>query len=169
LQEFAVIRDALSVIPARPVVFVVPVIVVLVMSWYYWDMYSKCTDIKQFRASLNQELHSLQTPAHFRLVDFTRFKWDQVRIVAQFEPEIRSTECPLGWNWPSGERDSLIASGLLTVMIFLQKGVIVSYLELRSDEVAFRGAETSLSPQAAVFNIGTRYAERGGVTLTLNN
>jgi heme/copper-type cytochrome/quinol oxidase subunit 2 len=164
-----VIRDALSVIPARPVVFVVPVIVVLVMSWYYWDMYSKCTDIKQFRASLTEELHSLQTPARFRLADFTGFTWDQVRIVEQFDPAIKSSECPLGWNWPSGERDSLIASGLLTLMIFLYKGMIVEYLELRSDEVAFRGAETSLSPEAAVFNIGAHSAESGGVTLTLND
>lgn len=163
------IRDALSVIPARPVVFVVPVIVVLVMSLYYWDMYRKCTDIKQFRAALNEELHSLQTPAHFRLADFTGFMWDQVRIVAQFEPEIRSTECPFGWNWPSSERDSLIASGLLTVMIFLHKGAIVEYLELRSDEVAFLGADSSLSPEAAVFSIGTNSVNGSGVTLTLNN
>ena len=161
------IRDALSVIPARPVVFVVPVIVVLVMSWYYWDMYSKCTDIKQFRASLNEELHSLQTPAGFRLANFTGFTWDQVRIVEQFDPEIRSSECPLGWNWPGDERDSLIASGLLTLVIFLHRGIIVEYLELRSDEVAFRGAETSLSPETAVFNIGAHSAESGGVTLTL--
>ncbi|MCP4765739.1 MAG: hypothetical protein GY875_05650 [Gammaproteobacteria bacterium] len=163
------IRDALSVIPSRPVVFVVPVIVVLVMSWYYWDMYSKCTDIKLFRASLNEELHSLQTPAHFRLADFTGFSWDHVRIVEQFDPEIKSSECPLGWNWASGERDSLIASGLLTIMIFLHKGIIVEYLEIRSDEVAFRGAEASLSPQTAVFNIGAHSAESGGVTLTLND
>ncbi len=162
------IRDALSVLPTRPVVFVVPVIVVLVMSWYYWDMYGKCTDIKQFRASLNEELHSLQTPARFRLADFTDFMWDQVRIVEQFDPEIRSSECPLGWNWPSGERDSLIASGLLTLVIFLHKGMIVEYLELRSDEVAFRGAETSLSPETAVFNIVAHSADSAGVTLTLN-
>jgi heme/copper-type cytochrome/quinol oxidase subunit 2 len=169
LQEFSVIRDLLSVVPARPVVFVVPLIVVLVMSWYYWDMYSKCTDIKQFRASLNEELHSLQTPAGFRLANFTGFTWDQVRIVEQFDPEIRSSECPLGWNWPGDERDSLIASGLLTLVIFLHRGIIVEYLELRSDEVAFRGAETSLSPETAVFNIGAHSAESGGVTLTLND
>ena len=163
------IRDALSVMPSRPVVFVVPVIVVLVMSWYYWDMYSKCTDIKRFRAALNEELHSQQTPARFRLADFTGFTWDQVRIVEQFDPEIKSSECPLGWNWPSDERDSLIASGLLTIMIFLQKGMIVEYLELRSDEVAFRGAESSLSPETAVFKIGAHSAEAAGVTLTLSD
>jgi hypothetical protein len=101
------------------------------------------------------------------LENFTGFTWDQVRIVQEFDPEIKSSECPLGWNWPSGERDSLIASGLLTLVIFLHRGIIVEYLELRSDEVAFRGADTSLSPETAVFNIGAHSAESVGVTLTL--
>ncbi len=163
------IKDALSVLPTRPVVYLVPVIVVLVMSFYYWDIYSRCTNNKQFRTSLNELLHSVDAPVPFRLMDFTNFSWDRVRVVENFKPEKRNVECPLGWNWSSSERDSLIASGLLTVLIFVQEGIIVKYLELRSDEVAFRGADSSLTLESAVFNIGTNPVNSSGVTLTLKN
>lgn len=163
------IKEALSVLPARPILFVVPVIVVLVMSFYYSDVYSRCTGNKQFRALLNETLSSAHTGAQFRLEDITAFAWDRVRIVTNFEPERRSNECPFSWNWPSDERESLIASGLLTVLIFVYRGAIVEYLELRGDEVAFRGADSSLSPQGAVFSVMPNADDSRGVTLTLKN
>lgn len=163
------IRNALSVLPTRPVLYLVPVIVVLVLSFYYWDLYTKCANNNQFRTSLNELLHSMEASEKFRLMDFTGFIWDRVRVVESFKPERRNTECPLDWNWPSGERESLIASGLLTVLIFVHEGIIVGYYELRSDEVAFRGADSSLSPEAAVFSIGTNSINSSGVTLTVNN
>jgi len=163
------IRNALSVLPTRPIMYIVPVIVVLVMSFYYWDIYTKCANNKQFRTSLNESLQSVDAGKQFRLTDFTDFYWDRVRIVGNFNPERRDVECLFDWNWSSGERESLMASGLLTVLIFAQEGVIVEYHELRSDEVAFRSADSSLSPVAAVFNVGTNPVNSNGVTLTLNN
>jgi len=162
------IKNALSVMPARPVLYIVPVIVVLVLSFYYWDMYSRCTGNKQFRTSLNELLHSDGSGTQFRLMDITGFMWDRVRIVTNFEPESRANQCPFGWNWPDGERDSLIASGLLTVLIFVDKGTMVEVLELSGDEVAFQGADSSLTPQAAVFSIGTNSENSTGIALTLS-
>jgi hypothetical protein len=163
------IKNALSVVPARPVMYIVPVIVVLVLSFYYWDIHSRCANNQQFRASLNELLQSKDRGSQFRLTDITKFMWDRVRIVTDFEPESRSSECPFDWNWPDGERESLIAAGLLTVLIFVDKGTIVQYLELRSDEVAFRGADSSLAPQAAVFDIEAKSDNDAGVTLTLKH
>ncbi|MCG6888850.1 MAG: hypothetical protein LJE92_04630 [Gammaproteobacteria bacterium] len=162
------IRRALSVLPTRPIVYIVPVLVVLVLSFYYRDIHQKCADNKQFRRALVELLHSVDRPGQFRLLDFTDFRWDKVRIVAKFEPERRNTECPFDWNWPSGVRDTLIANGLLTVLIFAQDGVIVKYHELRSDELAFRGTESSLTPQTAVFDVGRDSVGGGAVTLSLN-
>ena len=162
------IKRALSVLPSRPVVVLVPLIVVLVMTFYYWDIYSKCADNNRFRTSLTGLVHSADVSVPFRLKDATSFGWDKVRIITNFEPEKRNTECPFGWNWASGERDSLIASGLLTALIFAQKGMIIKYFELRSDELAFRGTSASLTPEAAVFSIGKNSDNSGGVTLTLS-
>lgn len=163
------IKNALSVMPTRPIVYVVPVIVVLVLAFYYGDMYARCTDNQQFRASLNELLTATVASGQFRLADATDFGWDRVRVVTNFKPEASGGECPLDWNWPRGERDKLIAAGLLTVLIFVHKGAIVNYLELRHDEVAFQGADASLSPQAAVFGISKNPDHSGGVKLTLNN
>jgi hypothetical protein len=161
------IKNTLSVMPTRPIVYIVPLLVILVMSFYYGDIYAKCNGNKQFRASLNELLAATDASGQFRLTDVTDFGWDRVRVVTDFKPEASGGECPLDWNWPRGERDSLIASELLTVLIFVHRGAIVNYLELRHDEVAFRGADSSLSPQAAVFDIGSNLDNDGAVALTL--
>jgi hypothetical protein len=163
------IKDALAVMPARPIVYLVPVIVIVVMSFYYGDIYSKCTGNRQFRVSLNELLATVDASGQFRLTDATRFAWDRVRIVTDFKPEASGAECSFDWNWPRGERDSLIASGLLTVLVFVHRGAIVNYLELRHDEVAFHGADSSLSPNAAVFSVGANPDHSGGIKLTLKN
>ena len=163
------IKNALSVMPTRPIVYIVPAIVILVMSFYYGDIYATCQGNKQFRASLKELLAAANGSGQFRLADATKFGWDRVRVVTDFKPEASGAECPFDWNWPRGERDSLIASGLLTVLIFVRRGAIVNYLELRHDEVAFHGADASLSPRAAVFSIGANPDHSGGVKLTLNN
>jgi len=163
----AMIKDALSALPAKPALFIAPVLIVLVLSLYYRDQYHQCVDIRQTRAELNERLIALGSSAQFRLADFTDFDWNKVRIVASVEPGTISDECPFDWNWVSGERDSLVASGRLTALIFGQQGKIVSYLELRGDEVEFRGAEGNLTPAQAVFDLRRKSGADGGVTLTL--
>jgi len=163
----AMIKDALSAVPARPALFIAPLLVVLVLSLYYRDQYNKCVDIRQTRAALKEQLLALGSPAQFRLTDFTDFAWTRVRIVASVTADTISETCPLDWNWDSGERDALIASGHLAAMMFGQQGQIVKYLELRGDEVEFRGADGNHSPAAAVFNVVRKSGAVDGVTLTL--
>jgi len=165
----AMIKNALSAVPAKPALILAPVLVVLVLSLYYRDQYNKCVDIKQTRAALSEQLLALGSPAQFRLADFTDFAWTKVHIVPNVDRDTISDTCPLSWNWASGERESLIASGRLAAMVFAQQGQIVKYLELRGDEVEFRGAEGNLSPQVAVFDVVRKSGDAGGVTLTLNN
>jgi hypothetical protein len=162
------VKAALSVLPARPAFILAPVIAVLVLLFYYGEMHGKCSGMKQHRAALNQFLHSAAAPAQFKLREFTDFDWDKVRIVSGLKAGAKSVECPFGWNWNSGERDSLIDAGLLGAMIYGYKGAIVEYLEIRTDEVLFRGVESSLSPQDAVFNVAPEAGTGGGVTLTLS-
>ena len=162
------VKDALSVLPARPAFILAPVIAILVLLFYYGEMYGKCSGMKQHRAALIDFLHSSASPAQFKLSEFTDFDWDTVRIVGGLKAGARSVECPFGWNWDSGERDSLIDAGLLGAMIYGYRGAIVEYLEIRTDEVAFRGVESSLSPQEAVFEVTYSGATGGGVILTLS-
>lgn len=162
------IKNALTALPARPVLYIAPLIVVLVLSLYYRDQYSRCADIKQQRASLNEWFRADSTSGQFRLVDFTDFAWNKVRVVASVEPDTISNPCPLDWNWERDERDALVASGRLTALIFGRDGKVVHYLELRSDEVAFEGKEFNLTPQNAIFNVD-RAGIGTGITLSLLN
>lgn len=161
------IKDALSVLPARPVLYIVPTIIIVVLSFYYWEQYTKCSNIKQFRTSLTETLHSKDLIEKFRLVEFTDFVWDKVRIAVNIKPGERNVECPFGWNWAESERESLMDSGLLTVLMFGHGESIVGYAELRSDEVEFRGVASSLTPQTAVFAL-ERKSDSGAVSLTLS-
>jgi hypothetical protein len=164
-----VIKEALSVLPARPIVYIVPLIVIMVMSFYYTDVYSRCSAGKEFRVSLNNTLNARANGSLLRLEDVTGFAWDRVRIITGFDPERNDGACPFGWNWADGEREALIEGGSLTGLIFVHRAAIVEFLEVNADEVAFSGAETSISPRAAVFRIGPNPESGSGVSLTLNN
>ncbi len=161
------IKDSLSALPSRPVLYIVPVLVVVVLSLYYWGQYTKCTDIKQFRTSLNESIQSKAVSEKFRLEDVTSFVWDKVRIATHIKPGERNAECPFGWNWQEGERESLMSAGLLTVLMFGNGESIVGYAELRSDEITFLGVESSLTPKSAEFTVGENSSGRG-VSLTLS-
>jgi hypothetical protein len=161
------IKSALAVMPTRPVVYIVPIVVVVVMSIYYWNLYTDCTHDKQFRASLNELLHSMHSSEQFRLTDVTDFAWDKVRIIDDYKPENKIADCPFGWDWSAAERESLIASNLLSILIFGYEGIIVEHLELRSDQVVFNGADISLTPDSALFDIGKNAVNSSSVALTL--
>jgi hypothetical protein len=151
--------------PTRPIVYVAPLIVIVVLSFYYLDLYSRCTAAREFRMSLNDALQSSGAGSTLRLGDVIRFDWDRVRIVTGLKPERSANDCPFGWNWDDGERETLIASGRLTGLVFVREGVLVNFLEVRADEVAFAEVESSLSVEDAVFNIGSN--ADGGYSLAL--
>jgi hypothetical protein len=161
------IKNALSVLPTRPIRYIVPLIVIVVLTLYYSEQYNKCNDIKQFRTSLNHSVQSKGLSEMFRLADYTDFAWDKVRIASNIRPGERNAECPFGWNWKEGERESLMSAGLLTVLMFGHGESIVGYAELRSDEVQFLGVESGLTPDAAEFTVD-KNTSGIGVSLTLN-
>lgn len=158
------IRDALAVLPTKPVLVIAPLIIVLVLAFYYRDRHSKCTEMKQFRSALYESLATATAGSRLRLADYTDFDWDRVRIVTGFVPRERGSVCPFGWNWPDGERAALIEAGALTALIFGLGNQIAAYRELDDGDVAIRGVTSLLSPQTAIFKL-TRDPE-GGVILT---
>ena len=161
----ALIRDALSVLPAKPAVLAAPVIVIVVLSLYYLDLRDRCNGIRDFRQALVEHLHALGPGTRFRVAEFTDFEWNRIRIVASVSPGTVADECLFDWNWASGERDSLIEAGNLSALIFGLKGKVVGYLELRRDQVAFDAIEEQLTPESAVFEVAVD--GRGATRLTL--
>ena len=161
------IKQALSRLPARPALIAAPLIALLALSLYYWDLHARCTDLRADREALHAHLESLPPAARFRLADFTEFAWNQVRVIARLESTSRELECPLDWNWPRGERDELLRGGRLAAVIFGQDRALVGYLELRNDRVEFRGVDSILSPATAVFRVARDGGADGAISLTL--
>lgn len=158
------IREALSALPTRPVIVVAPLIVVLVLVFYYRDRHVKCTEMRHFRASLVVMLADLPPRSAVRFAELTDFAWDRVRIVTGFVPRERDAGCPFDWNWPAGERAALIDAGALTALIFALGDEIAAYRELDGGAISIRGVDSLLTPESAIFEL-TRKAD-GGVILT---
>lgn len=162
------IKDALSSLPAKPALYIAPIIAVLVLVYYYWDLHARCTEMRQQRTALSEHLQALPLPTSVRLEELTGFAWDKVRIAVDLKGAQRSVECPFGWNWPAGERDALIETGRLTGLIFGMQDSIVAYLELRGDEIVFRGVDSVLTPETAVFAV-SRGRPAGMIELNLSS
>lgn len=160
------IKKALSVLPTRPVLYIAPSLVVLLMAFYYLDIYKDCTQDKQFRNTLNQLLPRAAT-TQLRLADVTNFNWDKLRIIENYQPKNKIMHCPFNWDWSADERKSLIASNLLSILIFGSDGIIVEHLEVRSDHIDFENVDTSLSPDTAIFTVIKNPSNTGVVTLSL--
>lgn len=150
--------------PTKPVIVIAPLIVVLVLAFYYRDRHVKCTEMKQFRVTLAASLAAVPSRQAVRFADFTDFAWDRVRIVTAFVPRERGASCPFEWNWPAGERAALIDGGALTALIFALGDAVVAYRELDGGEIEIRGVDTLLTPESAVFEV-TRDAD-GSMILT---
>ncbi len=163
----ASIKQALSGLPARPALVAAPIIALLALALYYWDIHGKCTGLRAQREALESHLARLPPAARFRLADFTGFAWNQVRIVARVESTSRELDCPLDWNWPRGERDELMQSGRLTAVIFGRDRALVDYFELRNDRIEFRGVDSILRPETAVFRVARTGGANGAISLTL--
>ena len=160
------IKKALSVLPTRPVLYIVPPLVVLLMAFYYWNLYTDCTHDTQFRSELS-ELLSAQDAVALHLANITNFNWDKLRIIENYQPENNIDHCPFSWGWSADERKDLIASSLLSVLIFGYDGIIVEHLEVRSDHIDFKNVDTSLSPDTAIFTIDQHPSNTNAFTLSL--
>lgn len=141
-----------------------PLIVVLVLAFYYRDRHFKCTEMRQFRASLAASLDAVPSRTAVRFSNFTDFAWDRVRVVTGFVPRERGAACPFDWNWQGSERAALIDRGALTALIFALGDEVVAYRELDGSEIEIRGVVTLLTPETAIFEL-TRDAD-GDLVLT---
>ena len=150
------IRDALSSLPTRPVLFLAPLVVVLVLSWYYRDLYNRCSQIRADRDNLSEAMLAASPGVRLRLDELTAFTWDQVRIITGYRPQSRGSECPFDWNWSAGERDALIAAGHLTALVFARDGAIVRYVELNGGRIELPRLKVGLEPAEAIFRVRER-------------
>ncbi len=160
------IHRALNSISARPVLYIAPLIVVLVMVFYYSSLRSECVGrASQRQAFLQFVTQAADSGTLLKLSDITDFSWQQVKGFVKFRPQHRTGSCPFGWDWSSERRQELIASGLLSVLIFFNEGSVSKYIEFRGDRIRMDDFDKALTPDSAVF--AAERAEYGGAPVRI--
>ena len=148
------IHRALNSIPAKPVLYIAPLIVVLGMAFYYAGLKSECVGrATQRQAFLEQVTQAADSGSILKLSDITDFPWQQVKGFVQFEPQRPTGNCPFGWDWSSARRQDLIAAGLLSVLIFFNEGSVSKYIEFRGDRLLMDDFDQALTPDSAIFTV----------------
>lgn len=146
------IHRALNAIPAKPVLYIAPLIVVLAMAFYYSSLKSECVGrASQRQAFLQHVSEAANSGSALKLSDITDFPWQQVKGFVKFKPRHQTSSCPFGWDWSSEQRQDLITSGLLSVLIFFNEGSVSKYIEFRSDRILMDDFDKALTPDSAVF------------------
>ncbi|MGI9317180.1 MAG: hypothetical protein ACR2QW_07630 [bacterium] len=162
------IHKALNSIPSRPVTFIVPLVVTLVLGFYYWTRNTECIARAELRTHFTQKIEeSAQSNSTLNLVDITDFPWQQVKGFVNFKPQHQRTSCPFSWDWPGDDRQNIIDSGLLSVLIFFDAGSVSNYIEFRSDRIAIEEFEKSITRESARFDVNKDPGSNGIFRLTL--
>ena len=150
------LKDALAGLPTRPVLYLSAIVLVLGLGYHFGTTYQSCTSHAQLRENLHAAIKSSAdgtVPGPVRLAQITDFPWERADILVNYKPEGSTTNCPFQWDWSREQREALIARELLTVIVFLQGGRLVNYLELRRDWTDFAEVQNPYSPETAVFKV----------------
>ncbi len=138
--------------PSKPAVVVAVILIISAMSIYYFDQNRTCTDI----ASMRSQLYSLaenNVSNEIRLVDTTDIQWDKARIIVDYKTEGKLLDCPFDWGWTQQHRQELMARGLLNMIVFTWKDVVIAYLDFNRDRVDFELVDIIVTPDSAVFSV----------------
>ena len=148
------IHRALNSLPTKPVVFLAPLLIVLVLAAYYWNVKSDCQAAAELRdrfVRLVADAGDANSP--LRLDEVYPINWEFAKIFQNFQPKHRKRSCPLGWDWSDEIRQKLIDSEMLSVILFFNKGVISHILEFNNEMISVDEIGGRVTREHAVFNV----------------
>jgi hypothetical protein len=150
------LKEALAGLPTRPVLYLSSIVLVLGLGYHFTTTYQSCRSHAELRESLHAAIKASAdgtVPGPVRLSRITDFPWDRADVLVNYKPGGSTTNCPFQWDWPRETREDLIARDLLTVIVFLQGGKLVNYLEYRRDWADFVDVENPYTAETAVFDV----------------
>ncbi len=154
IDQQTLIHRALNSIPAKPVMIIAPVMVLLVLGLYYWNRNIECTARSEQRIAFIQKIDQAATSnSILNLADVAEFPWQQVKGFIHFKPQHRKASCPFNWDWPGDDRQAVIEAGLLSLLIFFNEGAVSNYIEFRGDKIIIDEFEDSLTREEARFSV----------------
>ena len=149
-------RNLLHGMPTKPVVYLAPILMVLVLSWYYFDRYQDCSAHASVREALYRGAAS-SVGTIFKMSEVTPYTWTRVLLAPGYSLD-GEPDCPFSWDWPSGMREQLAAADRLGIIVFVNelvdKGgvVLTDYVEYDTARVHFRTlGKRAMIPSQATF------------------
>ena len=155
-------------LPTKPIYYLALAVFPLAVLYHYGTIYSDCTGHAGLRAAFLSALRAPAesgAPARLHLAGLTDFDWDAATIVVNYQPTGGTTDCPFGWDWSEEQRDDLIRSELLTIIVFKNRGEIVNYLEYNRYRAEFIEVDNPYTPETAVFEIRQTPTDRSEILL----
>ncbi len=161
------LRDALSVLPTWPVAVVAPLVIVFVLGLYFVNQYRDCSRQRSLREAFAAAVaqHVREEAEPLRLATAMPFPWDRVRVLPNYRPDVRTRDCPFGWDWSRREREEIASRGELTLLVFSLAGTLVGHIEYRAERAQLRDIGVALNRETAVFVRQGGGGEPGGVLL----
>ena len=148
------IHRALNSIPSKPVMFLAPLLVVLVLISYYWNVKSDCQAQVELRDKFVASVANAgETGQPLRLDELYSANWEFAKTFQNFQPKHRKRSCPLGWDWSDEIRQKLIDSEMMSVIIFFNEGVISHILEFNNARISVDEIDGRATRDHAVFKV----------------
>ena len=150
------IHRALNSIPSKPVMFLAPLLVVLVLGNYYWNVKSGCEAQAKLRKNFVDSVADAGESGQLLHLDaLYSANWEFAKTFQNFQPKHRKRSCPLGWDWSDELRQELIDSEMMSVIIFFNEGVISHILEFNNARISVEEIDGRVTREHAVFKVDT--------------
>lgn len=161
-------KDAVSAVPAKPIIAVAIGVTILGALWRGWAIYDFCDQ----RAAMTSKLQTWADGViagvgkDFELADVTGFDWDEVRISQGVTDIGTGQNCPFGWHWNNEKRTAMAKAGDLTLIGFFNEGRFVGMADFDRSWAIFDTDGSAISRKDAVFvNVqGTDTLRRAGTS-----
>jgi hypothetical protein len=148
------IHRALNSIPSKPVLFLAPILISVVLGTYYFNVKTDCELDGTLREKFVADVvNAGETGVPLRLDELNPANWEFAKTFQNFQPKHRKRSCPLGWDWSDQTRQELIDAGMLSVIIFFNEGVISRILEFNNSSISVEEIDGRLTRDLAVFNV----------------
>ena len=150
------LKEALAGLSTRPALYLALIVLLAGFGYHIIATYQSCRGHAELRDRLYAAIAASaggSSPGPIRLSRITDFPWDRAEILVNYKPGGATTDCPFQWDWSREKRADLIARDLLTVIVFLEDGRLVDYLEFRRDRADFVAVNNPYTPETAVFDV----------------
>ncbi len=138
----------------RPILVIAPALIVLALAYHFGTTYLNCSHHSEYKERLRAGIESAAArSSYLDLAEIADFPWDEAAILVNYKPDVRTTDCPFGWDWSAAERAELVADDLLTLIVFSRRGRIVDHLEYRADWAAFPDGRSPYDRTKAIFEV----------------